>query len=83
MTLSLSIDLGQSDSFIVQKDKTSASLSRIVGQINNNKHNFNQPIYLKSRPNNNLFSVIIFDETGNVSTTNTNYIITLVFEKIK
>lgn len=82
MTLSLSIDLGQSANFAVQRNKTNASNSRIIGLINDCKKMNNPPIYLTSRPNNNSFSVKILDNNI-VSTTLYDYVLTLNFEKIK
>jgi hypothetical protein len=83
MTLSLSIDLGQSANFAVQQYKTNASNSRIVGIINASRININPPIYLKTKPCNNAFSVKILNEAGIVSTTAYDYVLTLHFEKIK
>jgi hypothetical protein len=82
MTLSLSIDLGQTDNFANQPNKTLCQNTRIVGTISDLKKSTNPPIYLKSRPNNNSFSVKILDETGIVSTTAYEYVLILDFQKI-
>ena len=80
MTLSLSIDLGQTANFTVQQNKTHASNSHIIGVINDM---INPPIYLKSRPSNNLFSVKILNKNNTISTIENNYVLNLHFEKIK
>lgn len=80
MTLALSIDLGQTANYSVEKN---ASNSRIIGVINDCKKQVNPPIYLKSRPNNNSISVKILETNGIVSTTTYDYVLNLHLEKIK
>jgi hypothetical protein len=82
MALSLSIDLGQTDNFSNQPNKTLCQNTRIVGFISDQKKSINPPIYLKSRPNNNSFSVKILTETGIVATTPYDYVLILDFQKM-
>lgn len=81
MTLSLFIDLGQTENLTTSSTQTIAKITRNIGLITDYNHMVNQPIYLKNRPNNNVFSVKIVDATNTVYTTNYyDYILTLHFE---
>lgn len=81
MTLNLSIDLGQTEILTTSSTQTIAKITRNVGVICDYQNMINPPIYLKSRPNNNSFSVKIMNNEV-IATTNYNYILTLHFQKI-
>lgn len=82
MTLSLSVDLGQTEILTTKSNQTVAQITRKIGLISDNNRKVNQPFYLKNRPNNNIFSVKIQDATDSVYSIPYDYILTLHFEKI-
>jgi hypothetical protein len=80
--ISLHIELGQDTVMTTSPTQVIARNTRELGRFLP-RIDVNQTMILKSRPQNNVFSVVLFDNlTNSVSTENYEYIVQLTFEKI-
>jgi hypothetical protein len=80
--ISLHIELGQDTVMTTSPTQVIARNTRELGRFHP-RIDVNQTMILKSRPQNNTFSVVLFDNlTNSVSTENYEYIIQMTFERL-
>jgi hypothetical protein len=80
--ITLHVELGQDTVMTTSPTQVVARNTRELGRFLP-RIDVNQTMILKSRPQNNVFSVVLFDNlTNSVSTENYEYIVQLTFEKI-
>jgi hypothetical protein len=81
-SITLHVELGQDTVMTTSPTQVVARNTRELGRFIP-RIDVNQTMTLKSRPQQNTFSVVLFDNlTNSVSTENYEYIVQLTFEKI-